>query len=519
VTIDSSIANEDEPLEPARPRAPAAPEADTASASDADAGADAGNDGGDGGEPREGEDKQRTRGPHGRRRRGRGGRGGERNANASAGGEETPGGSPTQETGTTLQVLPNGEDIDPASMADAALSRDLLERGRKAAKQAQLAQSEKLHKVLADAGIGSRRDMEELIIAGRVSVNGEPAHIGQRVLATDQVRVNGKPLARKPPGRPPRVLLYHKPAGEIVTQDDPEQRPTVFEKLPKVSGGRWVAVGRLDINTEGLLIFTTSGELANRLMHPRYEVEREYAVRILGELTEEQRQRLLDGVQLEDGPAKFAKIEDAGGEGANHWVRVIISEGRNREVRRIFEAVGLTVSRLIRIRFGAIQLPRSVARGRYYELAPEWVQAWIHDLGIAVDEVRQRQGGQPNQGKGRGKGPGKGGQGRPHGQGRGPGQGYGQGQGQGQPHGPMGSGYAPGTGPMSSGSGMPAYGPGQGQGQGQGQRGRGKPQGNRPSKQPDPMTSSVNYIAAGHGLPNNGRPARFKRGKPNRGGF
>jgi 23S rRNA pseudouridine2605 synthase len=277
-------------------------------------------------------------------------------------------------------------------------------------------------------------------------------------------------------------------------------------------------VGRLDINTEGLLIFTTSGELANRLMHPRYEVEREYAVRILGEFTEDQRQRLLEGVQLEDGPAKFSKIEDAGGEGANHWVRVVISEGRNREVRRIFEAVGLTVSRLIRIRFGAIQLPRSIARGRFYELAPEWVQAWIHDLCIGIDEVRQRGNGQPNQGKGgRGKGQGKGGQGRPHGQARGPGQGRGQGQGQGQPRGPMGSGYAPGTGPMSSGSGQ-AFSQGQGQGQGMGQRGRGKPQGgNRPSKQPDPLTSSVNYIAAGHGLPNNGRPARFKRGKPNRG--
>ena len=186
------------------------------------------------------------------------------------------------------------------------------------------------------------------------------------------------------------MLLYHKPAGEIVTQDDPDQRPTVFEKLPKVSGGRWVAVGRLDLNTEGLLIFTTSGELANRLMHPRYEVEREYAVRLLGEFTEEQRQQLLDGIELEDGPAKFSRIDDAGGEGANHWYRVVISEGRNREVRRIFEAIGLTVSRLIRIRFGAIQLPRSVARGRFYELAPEWVQAWIHDLGIGVDEVRQR---------------------------------------------------------------------------------------------------------------------------------
>jgi 23S rRNA pseudouridine2605 synthase len=518
VTIDTIVPKE-ESSEPARPLQQAAADGDAPAAPEADGNRDAGGESAEGGEPREGEDKPRARGPHGRRRRGRGGRGaggGERAASAT--GEEA---RDAGASAPALQVSADGEDIEPASMADAALSRDLLERGRKAAKQAELAQSEKLHKVLADAGIGSRRDMEELIIAGRVSVNGEPAHIGQRVLATDQVRVNGKPLARKPPGRPPRVLLYHKPAGEIVTQDDPERRQTVFEKLPKVSGGRWVAVGRLDINTEGLLIFTTSGELANRLMHPRYEVEREYAVRILGEFTEEQRQRLLEGVQLEDGPAKFSKIEDAGGEGANHWVRVVISEGRNREVRRIFEAVGITVSRLIRIRFGAIQLPRSVARGRYYELAPEWVQAWIHDLGIGIDEIRQRGNGQPNQGKGgRGKGTGKGGQGRPHGQGqgqgrgRGPGQGYGQGQG--QPRGPMGSGYAPGTGPMSSGSGQ-AFSQGQGQGQGMGQRGRGKPQVSRPSKQPDPLTSSVNYIAAGHGLPNNGRPARFKRGKPNRG--
>ena len=509
MTIDP-IAPEEDPLEPARPL-PQSDEGEAPAAREADGNLDPGYESAEGGEPRDGEDKPRARGPHGRRRRGRGGRGGSAGeTRAGATGEEGQGAGASA---PALQVSADGEDIDPASMADAALSRDLLERGRKAAKQAELAQSEKLHKVLADAGIGSRRDMEELIIAGRVSVNGEPAHIGQRVLATDQVRVNGKPLPRKPAGRPPRVLLYHKPAGEIVTQDDPERRPTVFEKLPKVSGGRWVAVGRLDINTEGLLIFTTSGELANRLMHPRYEVEREYAVRILGEFTEDQRQRLLEGVQLEDGPAKFSKIEDAGGEGANHWVRVVISEGRNREVRRIFEAVGLTVSRLIRIRFGAIQLPRSVARGRFYELAPEWVQAWIHDLGIGIDEVRQRGNGQPNQGKGgRGKGQGKGGPGRPHGQGRGSGQGHGQGQ----PRGPMGSGYAPGTGPMSSGSGQ-AFSQPQGQGQGMGQRGRGKPQGNRPSKQPDPLTSSVNYIAAGHGLPNNGRPARFKRGKPNRG--
>jgi 23S rRNA pseudouridine2605 synthase len=186
---------------------------------------------------------------------------------------------------------------------------------------------------------------------------------------------------------------------------------------------------------------------------------------------------------------------------------VVISEGRNREVRRMFEAVGLTVSRLIRTRYGAVQLPRSVARGRYYELAPEWVQAWIHDLGIGIDEVRQRGNGGPPPGKGRNKN-------RGGGQGRGPGRGPGFGQ---QPGYPTGGGYAPGTGPMSSGSG-PQGGYGFGSGQGQ-NRGRGKPQGgNRPSRQPDPMTSSVNYIAAGHGLPNNGRPARFKRGKPNRGG-
>ncbi|MGH6609629.1 MAG: 23S rRNA pseudouridine(2605) synthase RluB [Burkholderiaceae bacterium] len=420
-----------------------------------------------------------------RRRRGRGGdRGdrGERVGAASNGAAAAPAGPPPLLAG-------EGEEMNPAAMADSALSRDVLERGRRAAKQTQLAQSDKLHKVLADAGIGSRRDMEELIIAGRVSVNGEPAHIGQRVLASDQVRVNGKPLAvRKAPGRAPRVLLYHKPAGEIVTQDDPGERPTVFEKLPKVSGGRWVAVGRLDLNSEGLMIFTTSGELANRLMHPRYEVEREYAVRVLGEVTEDQRQKHIDGVELQDGPAKFSRLEEAGGEGANRWYRVAISEGRNREVRRMFEAVGLTVSRLIRIRYGAVALPRALARGRYQELAPEWVQAWVHDLGIGIDEIRQQ--GRP-QGSSDGN---RGGRNR----GRGGGQGQGNRDGQWQPRtiGDYGQGPS-----------------GIGQNQNQ-NRGRGKPQVNRPSRQPDPMTSSVSYIAAGHGLPNNGRPARFKRGKP-----
>jgi 23S rRNA pseudouridine2605 synthase len=206
----------------------------------------------------------------------------------------------------------------------------------------------KLHKVLADSGMGSRREMEELIVAGRVSVNAEPAHLGQRVLPTDQVRVNGKLIQRKNKSKPPRVLIYHKPAGEIVSMDDPQGRTTVFQKLPKISNGKWIAVGRLDFNTEGLLLFTSSGELANRLMHPRYEVQREYAVRILGELSEEQRQQLLTGIQLEDGPAKFLYVDAAGGEGANRWYKVGLKEGRNREVRRMFEACNLTVSRLIR---------------------------------------------------------------------------------------------------------------------------------------------------------------------------
>lgn len=452
--------------------------------------------------PRGGEgEPARQRGPHGRRRRGRGGRTeGERPATAAP-----------VAAAAALPLVGEGEDINPAAMAETALAREVLERGRRAAKQALNSQSEKLHKVLADAGIGSRRDMEELIIAGRVSVNGQPAHIGQRVMPNDQVRVNGKPLQRRAAtGRPPRVLLYHKPAGEIVTQDDPGERPTVFEKLPKVSGGRWVAVGRLDLNSEGLILFTTSGELANRLMHPRYEVEREYAVRVLGELGEQQRQQLLDGVQLDDGPAKFSKLEDAGGQGVNHWYRVALSEGRNREVRRIFEAVGLTVSRLIRIRYGAIQLPRSVARGRYYELAPEWVQAWVHDLGMGMDEVRSRGPSQAQGGKGgRGKSSGRG---RPgHGQSGGFGAGLTQ---QGQSYSPIsGLGQGQGYGPPGQG-----YGGGQGRGPGRG-KGKSGNAGNapaRPSRQPDPMTSSVNYIAAGHGLPNNGRPARFKRGKTQR---
>ncbi len=243
----------------------------------------------------------------------------------------------------------------------------------------------KLHKVLAEAGIGSRRDMEELIIAGRVSVNGEPAHIGQRVGADDKVRVNGQLINRASGKRPPRVILYHKPAGEIVTHDDPEGRATVFGRLPSLKVGKWLSVGRLDLNTEGLLIFTTSGDIANRLMHPRYGAEREYAVRVLGELGEEQMQSLREGVQLEDGLAKFGVLEYLGGEGSNRWYRVTIHEGRNREVRRMFEAVGVTVSRLIRTRFGEVGLPKNLRRGRWEELDADLVLAFMLRLGLVKD--------------------------------------------------------------------------------------------------------------------------------------
>ncbi|MYN13780.1 pseudouridine synthase [Pusillimonas sp. TS35] len=244
----------------------------------------------------------------------------------------------------------------------------------------------KLHKVLAEAGIGSRREMEELIIAGRVSVNGEPAHIGQRVGPNDQVRVNGRLIVRASGKKPPRVILYHKPAGEIVSHDDPEGRANVFARLPKMKSGKWLSVGRLDLNTEGLLILTTSGDLANRLMHPRYGAEREYAVRVLGELGDEQKASLLKGVQLDDGLASFGVLEYIGGEGSNRWYRVTLKEGRNREVRRMFEAAGVTVSRLIRTRFGDVVLPRNLRRGRWEELDGNLVSALMVQLGLIRDE-------------------------------------------------------------------------------------------------------------------------------------
>ncbi|WP_114662123.1 pseudouridine synthase [Polynucleobacter necessarius] len=248
----------------------------------------------------------------------------------------------------------------------------------------------KLHKVLADAGMGSRRDMEDLIVQGRVSVNGLPAHIGQRIGPTDQVRINGKPAYRKIQTKPPRVILYHKPAGEIVSQSDPDGRPTVFDRLPKPRQGRWIAVGRLDFNTEGLLLFTTSGELANRLMHPRYGVEREYAVRILGELSQDNTAQLKSGIKLDDGQARFLRLAMGGGDGANRWYHVALTEGRNREVRRMFEAVGHTVSRLIRTRYGMFILPPRLRRGKWEEVSPEGVASLMKSAGLKVPQPQDK---------------------------------------------------------------------------------------------------------------------------------
>ncbi len=255
----------------------------------------------------------------------------------------------------------------------------------------------KLHKVLADAGMGSRREMEDLIIQGRVSVNSMPAHIGQRIGATDQVRINGKLVHRKIQTKPPRVLMYHKPTGEIVSQSDPEGRPTVFDRLPKAKNGRWIAVGRLDFNTEGLLLFTTSGELANRLMHPRYGIEREYAVRILGELEHEQAQLLKNGVTLEDGVAKFLRLADGGGDGANRWYQVALTEGKNREVRRMFEAVGHMVSRLIRTRYGIFVLPPRLRRGQFDEVPADQVVQLMKMAGLKTANLALSGPGKPQQ--------------------------------------------------------------------------------------------------------------------------
>ena len=242
----------------------------------------------------------------------------------------------------------------------------------------------KLQKVLAQSGLGSRRDMEQWIIAGRVTVNSTTARIGARVGAHDEVKVDGRILQAAAPSQLPQVLLYHKPEGEIVSSDDPAGRPSVFDKLPRLRGAKWVAVGRLDFNSCGLLVFTTSGEIANRVMHPSYELEREYAVRVLGQLTEEQIARLRSGIRLNDGMARCESVASEGGEGANRWYRIVLKEGRNRIVRRMFEALALQVSRLMRVRFGPVGLPTRLRRGQFQELAPEETRQLLTALGLPV---------------------------------------------------------------------------------------------------------------------------------------
>ena len=233
----------------------------------------------------------------------------------------------------------------------------------------------KLQKVLAQAGVGSRRDIEQMIEDGRIEVNDQVAHIGQRISFGDRIKVAGRPIKVRIAPPAARILAYHKPTGEVVTHDDPQGRPTVFRRLPRLHNGKWMSVGRLDLNTEGLLLFTNSGELANQLMHPRFGVEREYAVRVLGSLGEDARNKLLSGVEIDGQTASFLSISNGGGEGVNQWYRVVITEGRNREVRKLFDAVGLTVNRLIRVRYGAIVLPRGLKRGVWVELGESDVRA------------------------------------------------------------------------------------------------------------------------------------------------
>ena len=331
----------------------------------------------------------------------------------------------------------------------------------------------KLHKVLAQAGMGSRLEMEQLIMEGRISVNNEPAHIGQRIQYGDQIKVNGKLIRVRIEPPPARVIAYHKPVGEVVTHDDPQNRPTVFRKLPKLYQGKWQSVGRLDLNTEGLLLFTSSGDLANKLMHPRFGLEREYAVRVLGALSNEEKQRLLDGVTLDDGVAQFGSIEAGGGEGSNCWYRVTISEGRNREVRRMFEAVGHAVSRLIRIRYGAMVLPRGLKRGAWTELGETDIRALMRVAGAdtGAGEGAQRAGaGASKPGRSRTRG------GAPQYGARTGGSGADKGQ-------------RTGRGPGTGGGANARKGGGSAQGGGGRQR-------NADAGQPDPMKTSLGYIGA-----------------------
>ncbi len=247
---------------------------------------------------------------------------------------------------------------------------------------------ERLQKVLAKAGLGSRRQMEEWIREGRVEVDGKRAELGQKVSENQRIRVDGRRIHLKPSGGAiPEVIVYHKPLGEVCSRDDPEGRPTVFHNLPRPRQGRWISVGRLDINTSGLLLFTTDGELAHRLMHPSREIEREYAVRLLGEVDMPMLERLVEGVELEDGVARFAAIEESGGSGANRWFHVILKEGRNREVRRLWESQGVRVSRLTRVRYGPVILERKLRKGKSRPLLAEEMKRLYEAAGMEVPVI------------------------------------------------------------------------------------------------------------------------------------
>lgn len=382
---------------------------------------------------------------------------------------DEPGAEPVDEAMTSAGAEPAADDDTQNRFLDVVSGRfDAEAEGADAAPPKRVLspqpETPKLHKVLAQAGLGSRLEMEQLIMEGRISVNNEPAHIGQRIQYGDQIKVNGKPIRVRIAPPPARVIAYHKPVGEVVTHDDPQNRPTVFRKLPRLQQGKWQSVGRLDLNTEGLLLFTSSGELANRLMHPRFGLEREYAVRVLGALSDEERQRLLDGVRLDDGQAQFGSIEDGGGDGSNRWYRVTIHEGRNREVRRLFEAVGHAVSRLIRIRYGAMVLPHGLKRGMWMELDERDIRDLTQAAGVPElgrDAAAEARGQGRNKRRGRGDGP------RPQG---GPGA---------RTDGP----------PAGNRRGRPGGGAGGGKNQagGKGQGGGG---------QPDPMKTSLGYIGS-----------------------
>lgn len=246
---------------------------------------------------------------------------------------------------------------------------------------------EKLQKVLARSGLGSRREMERWIEQERVSIDGKVSRLGDRVLAGQRIEVDGNPL-EPDDGEKTRCLLYHKPTGEVCSRKDPEGRRTVFERLPKVKSGRWISIGRLDYNTSGLLIFTTDGELANSLMHPSANIEREYMVRVMGDVTDEMLQAMLDGVMLDDGVARFTDIQPGGGDGLNSWYYVVLMEGRNREVRRLWESQGLTVSRLKRVRYGELFIPSKIKKGQWEELGPKEVATLYRMAGMPSKDAQ-----------------------------------------------------------------------------------------------------------------------------------